>query len=282
MGMKPYSLGEAVTQRIGVRQEVDTLSEEAKWNTIIEELVELDLTPNEINIYTLLARSGSKKASEISRILKIPKTETYVTLSHLQHKGIVLDIPGRPIRFEALPFEEAYGLLLNRKKSSISSSEETLQSLFDLWCSLPPRGIEEVSSQQFQRLKGLHRIYHKAKEMAAKATKEVTIIASGKDMNCLEVYGVIEELAVTLDNGVNVNLITDFDCQLSFEYNGVNIVRCSSTETTPLPQIIMVDREELMMVSEPEPNSRETSALWTNCTALCGAVSLLITYKFMR
>tara|TARA_B100001971_G_C18255852_1_gene582014 strand:- start:1747 stop:1956 length:210 start_codon:yes stop_codon:yes gene_type:complete len=38
----------------------------------------------------------------------MPKTETYETLSNLQNKEIVCEIPGRPVMFEAKSLKETF------------------------------------------------------------------------------------------------------------------------------------------------------------------------------
>ncbi|MFQ6134511.1 MAG: TrmB family transcriptional regulator [Nitrososphaerales archaeon] len=250
-----------------------------KWDTIKDELYKLSLTTNEVGIYTLLARSGFRKASEISRLLNIPKTETYVTLTNLQNKGIVREISGRPVKFEALPFEETFRMLIHKKKDEIKSSEGSLQSLLDIWRSLPPRAIGSTSSQQFQKLKGLHRVYHKVKEMTQKAANELIIMASVKELAQLETYGLMDGINTVMENGVDVSIITEPDCDIIAADDGINVVACSSIQG-PLPHIILMDREEMLAITDEDPDSKETMALWTNCSTLCEAIHLFFTYEY--
>lgn len=251
----------------------------SKWNTIKEELYELGLTSNEIEIYILLARSGFRKASEISRLLNIPKTETYVTLTNLQNKSIVREISGRPVKFEALPFEETFRMLIHKKKTEIESTEGSLKPLLDLWQSLPSRAIGSTSPQQFQKLKGLHRVYHKVKEMAHKATNEIIIMASVKELAQLETYGLMDDIHSIIENGVDVSIITEPDCNIVTPDDGLNIVACSSIQGD-LPHMILMDREEMLAITDEGPDSKETMAIWTNCSTLCEAIHLFFTYEY--
>jgi len=50
-------------------------------------LVGYDLTPNQSKVYLFLSKIGIKTASEVSKALRIPRTETYHLLSTLQQKG---------------------------------------------------------------------------------------------------------------------------------------------------------------------------------------------------
>ena len=64
-------------------------------------LVRYDLTPNQSKVYLFLSKIGVKTASEISKALKIPRTETYHLLSTLQQKGIIFSVFGKPTKFNA-------------------------------------------------------------------------------------------------------------------------------------------------------------------------------------
>jgi len=69
-------------------------------------LVNYNLTPNQSKIYLFLSKIGVKTASDVSKALKIPRTETYHLLSTLQQKGIIFSIFGKPTRFNAVGIEE--------------------------------------------------------------------------------------------------------------------------------------------------------------------------------
>jgi sugar-specific transcriptional regulator TrmB len=76
-------------------------------------LVRYDLTPNQAKVYLFLSKIGVKTASDISKSLKIPRTETYHLLSTLQQKGIIFSVFGKPTKFNAVGLEESLEILLN-------------------------------------------------------------------------------------------------------------------------------------------------------------------------
>ena len=47
-------------------------------------LIRYDLTPNQAKVYLFLSKIGVKTASEVSKSLNIPRTETYHLLSTLE------------------------------------------------------------------------------------------------------------------------------------------------------------------------------------------------------
>jgi len=54
-----------------------------------ERLQDFGVTKNESKIYLFLSKHGTKKAIEISREEKIPRTEIYHLLINLESKGII-------------------------------------------------------------------------------------------------------------------------------------------------------------------------------------------------
>ncbi|MFB5620060.1 MAG: TrmB family transcriptional regulator, partial [Nitrosopumilus sp.] len=86
-------------------------------------LVRYDLTPNQAKVYLFLSKIGVKTASEISKSLKIPRTETYHLLSTLQQKGIIFSVFGKPTKFNSVGLEESLEILLNNEKNRISELE---------------------------------------------------------------------------------------------------------------------------------------------------------------
>lgn len=258
---------------------VESSEYSSKLNIIKDELGILGLSVNEIEIYLLLAKSDAKKASDVSKILNIPKTETYEILSILQHKSILKEIPERPVRFESLPLKEVFKLLIQKKKRDIENSEQSLQSVLNLWRSLPPTAISDSASQQFQKILGIHRIYYKIREMTQKASNEIVVMLSKVDLAHLMAYGVMDEINSVIDNGVEVTIITEPECNILSEEDGMNIVSCSSVSGS-LPQLFLIDRKEMLAVTDEDLQEKETRALWTNCSSLCDAIHLFFTYEF--
>jgi sugar-specific transcriptional regulator TrmB len=269
----------ASSDQVSKTHEEESSENTSKLTIIKDELGVLGLTINEIEIYTLLARSGSKKASDISKILSMPKTETYETLSNLQNKEIVCEVSGRPVMFEAKSLKATFKILIQKKKSDITNSEHSMHSVVNLWQSLPPIAIGITSSQQFQKLTGLHRVYHKIREMTLNASNELIIMASTADLTKLVTYGIMDDIATTIDNGVDVTIITESDCDIISEDEELNIVKSSSVEGN-LPHLLLMDREEMLAITEQDLDEKETKALWTSSSSLCEAIHLFFAYDY--
>jgi len=62
---------------------------EALFDKIRNELSKFGLTPNQSKVFLYLEKYGSSTATQVSKALKVPRTETYHLLTNLQNKGIV-------------------------------------------------------------------------------------------------------------------------------------------------------------------------------------------------
>jgi len=102
-------------------------------NSVREILKKLGLTQNESNVYLYLNKNGSKKAKEIARNQKIPRTQTYHLLTALQNKGMITVISDRITKFEGIEFEKALDILINNELKRIEELQLMRDELSELW-----------------------------------------------------------------------------------------------------------------------------------------------------
>ena len=69
---------------------------------------------------------GIKTASQLSKTLDIPRTETYHYLKTLQEKGCVVTINDYPMKFGAISIEDFLQKMINFEKNKIQKLEEIL------------------------------------------------------------------------------------------------------------------------------------------------------------
>jgi sugar-specific transcriptional regulator TrmB len=100
-------------------------------------LVKYELTSNQVKVYLYLSKTGSKTASEISKSLIIPRTETYHLLSSLHQKGIVFSIYGKPTKFDAVEIDKSIAILVQNQKNRINELESIKERIVKLWNSIP-------------------------------------------------------------------------------------------------------------------------------------------------
>src|SRR2546422_4085270 len=100
------------------------------------ELSKFGLTANQSKVYLFLEKYGPSTATQVSKTLKVPRTETYHLLTNLQNKGIVSATFQHPIRFSALSLDKAMGVLINAEKERSEEHTSELQSRLHLVCRL--------------------------------------------------------------------------------------------------------------------------------------------------
>jgi len=146
-------------------------------------LVRYDLTPNQAKVYLFLSKIGIRTASEISKALKIPRTETYHLLSTLQQKGIIFSVFGKPTKFNASGLEESLEILINNERNRINELEAGKGSLIKLWNIIPKysENEEEEQDNKFQSLQGRNSILVKLEQMIKESKENILVLGTEAD-----------------------------------------------------------------------------------------------------
>jgi len=152
-------------------------------NQLSQMLIRYDLTPNQAKVYLFLSKIGIKTASEISKALSIPRTETYHLLSTLQQKGIIFSIFGKPSKFNAVGIEESIEILVNNEKKRIYELQAGKESLIKLWNILPKYGENkgEAQDNKFQSLQGRNSILVKLEQMVKESKENILVLGTEAD-----------------------------------------------------------------------------------------------------
>ena len=146
-------------------------------------LIKYDLTPNQAKVYLYLSKMGIKTASEVSKSLKIPRTETYHLLSTLQQKGIIFSVFGKPTKFNAVGIDESIAILINNEKNRINELETGKESIIKLWKLIPKySGNKEKSDEnKFQTLQGRNSILVKLEQMIKESSENILVLGTESD-----------------------------------------------------------------------------------------------------
>ncbi len=152
-------------------------------NELNQMLIRYDLTPNQAKVYLFLSKIGIRTASEVSKTLKIPRTETYHLLSILQQKGIIFSIFGKPTKFNAVGIEESIEILVNNEKNRINELQAGKDSIIKLWNILPKyrESDEEQQENKFQSLQGRNSILVKLELMIKESKENILVLGTEAD-----------------------------------------------------------------------------------------------------
>jgi len=226
-------------------------------------LSQYGLTHNQSKIYLHLTKSGEKTASELSKNLKIPRTETYHLLNSLEQKGILFSIFGKPSRFNSIPINEAITVLINNEKKRVSDLESKKETILSLWKTLPETRIENDDSEdnKFQILQGRNSILVKIEQMTKTAKNSVRVL--GSETNFIRFYHT--DFVEFLKNvKVKMEILTTFSEKGNYVFEGVeldNIKKLDENSKENFSFIIKDDSEVIFFI-----NNQETDfmAIWTD------------------
>lgn len=248
-------------------------------------LQKLGLSKNEIRVYIYLARTGMRKASEISEAISLHRTETYRILRDLEKIGLVSSVFEKPLKFVATPFEKTLDRLIGSKKLKLQSLERKKKDLVDLWVSLPKLKGKFVKREIFQILEGEEQVNLKAEEISAKTKEEIWVFLCDSDISCFYHSGFLDKLEKIAKRDLTVRLLTSDSPKSRFFLRKLQLPDVKCTYSIDLPSFIVVDQEELLLSiqrnnvqkSDIEKKKERIAALWTNYDAFIKILSTLFT-----
>jgi len=245
--------------------------------TIEKTLYRLGLSKNEIRVYVYLARSGERKASEISEALSLHRTETYRILRDLEKKGLISSVFEKPLKFIATQFEKALDTLIETKKMKINLLEKRKASLVDIWLSLPKPETESERKEVFQILEGEEQISLKADEILNNAEKEVFVFTSELDIPNFYHSGLLDKLEKVSKKGLDVQLLTNYSPKSCFFIEKIKLKKSKYllSNVEELPTFILTDDNQLVLLIRKNNGKKRVAALWTNYDAFVKALKTL-------
>jgi sugar-specific transcriptional regulator TrmB len=249
-------------------------------NKVQEEMIKFGLTPNEAKVYIYLAQHGHRRAIEVARSIRIPRTEMYHLLSNLQNKGLVTATFGHPIKFNAVPFDKALKILIEIQKERLRRFEKRERDLLELWGSIPDfvDDDEDKEKEKFQILEGQVQVYSKATDMRTRAKSEVLVVGNEKDYLRLYHQDFMDDLDSLSKSGVTVKMLGSFSSNSMEIFDGVksDIVRHIPSSVKAQLSFVMIDRSELLFfIKNGSTASKDILAMWTDCSPFIEAMHIL-------
>jgi len=230
-------------------------------------LVKYDLTPNQAKVYLFLSKIGVKTASEVSKALRIPRTETYHLLSTLQQKGIIFSIFGKPTKFNAVGIDESLEILVNNEKSRINELDLGKSNIIKLWNIIPNYSNNENEPQdnKFQSLQGRNSILVKLEQMIKESNENILVLGTDKDFKKFY-YTEFTELLNKTKSDLKVLIEhSDNTPHIFEEINPKKIKKIDDKNREEFCFIIKDDSEVIFFISND--NVKNMLAVWTDSKA---------------
>jgi len=250
-------------------------------------LAKFGLSNNEIRVYIYLARSGARKAREVSDALSLHRTETYKILRSLEKRGLVSSVFEKPLKFIATSFEKTIDILIKAKKLKIQFLERKKKDIVDLWLSLPQLEMKPERKEVFQVLEGKEQFNLKADEILEKTRKEICIFAPDSDLLRLYDSGFTDKLEIfSKKKNIKILLLTNYSQKSCFIVRKMKLatVKYMLPNVEDLPGFIIADHEHLLFsikgdrdleILESGKRRTRIAAFWTNYDAFVSALKTL-------
>ena len=241
-------------------------------NGTIEKIVDIGLTENEAKIYYYLLEHGGATASELSKDLKINRTNSYNTMSNLVSKGICKEISGKVTKYYAISPVESFNLLKDSFEKKIASIELLSKSLMPIY---------EKSSAK-EKLVNFIEILHSKASITAKIlqiekqTQKTVMIFSkppyihnppkdNKKLGCIGNKGVKYRFLYEIDTSKAYEQLAEYYCN---HYGDVRI-------TEKLPIKMMIFDKRYIIVSILNECSNNITTVFFNNTQMANALAEL-------
>ncbi|MFQ5572830.1 MAG: TrmB family transcriptional regulator, partial [Nitrosopumilaceae archaeon] len=253
-----------------------TLSNDENENfkeDLFKKLEKFGLTKNQSKVYLHLSKNGPCSANELTKLLKLPRTETYHLLSGLQNKGIVLGKFGKPNKYDSLPFEKAISILVNNEKTRIRELATQGDEIINLWEKIPSTHFnqEKLFDNRFQVLKGINPILGKLKQLIQPAQEEILILGSEKDF--LKFYHT--DFFKIIKSKANLKMLISCSNKTEFIFDDLphdKIKKFNSKQANELFYVLIDGKETIFLMNTPH---EEISAIWTESKSVLKSLNLL-------
>lgn len=227
-------------------------------------LIKYDLTPNQAKVYLYLSKIGIKTASEISKSLKIPRTETYHLLSTLQQKGIIFSVFGKPTKFNAVGIDESIEILINNEKNRINELETGKKNIVKLWKMVPKYSgnKEKYDENKFQTLQGRNSILVKLEQLVKESSENILVLGTESDFKRFYHTNFTDLLKKTKSD---LKVLTDYSKKDMHIFEDIplrKIKKLDDKNREDFCFIIKDDNEVIFFVSNSEV--KDMMALWTD------------------
>jgi len=244
--------------------EEDMFTMDNPINELNRLLIKYDLTPNQAKVYLYLSKIGIKTASEISKSLKIPRTETYHLLSTLQQKGIIFSVFGKPTKFNAVGIDESIAILVSNEKNRINELETGKANIVKLWKTIPKYiGNKEKSEEnKFQTLQGRNSILVKLEQIVKDSKENILVLGTESDFKRFYHTNFIDLLKKTKSE---LKILTDYPNKSIHVFEDLprkNIKKLDDKNREDFCFIIKDDNEVLFFISNSEV--KDMTAIWTD------------------
>lgn len=227
------------------------------------------LDPKEGRLYVILAKSGSSKASDLARVCDISRMDTYRILHRLEEKGIVQTIIGRPMKFQAVPPEKAFDILLRSASEKMLSMKAEKNRLLSLWPSQPVFEEMKKDSEKLRIIQGRIEFNNTLRRAVKSASKEILILTTKNGLYRLFHSGFDNDLEERSKKGISIKILSKVskgETEAVEQFALISNLRYQTTDLSA--QLILVDNNQAISSTILDDSmsltTEKDTSLWIN------------------
>ncbi len=157
-------------------------------------------------MYLALVKLGKPTAKEISTVTQVARQEVYRVLVELQKLGLVEKVVSVPSRFRAISTDDAFSILMERRKKETSELQDTISEMLQKFKIDHERmTLEEETNLSLVPEQATVRA---SKKTLGNVQKSFDVITSWRNPHSV-IFAGVEGIAEALQRGVEVRVIID-------------------------------------------------------------------------
>lgn len=238
-------------------------------SALVGMLRELGLNQYEAQAYLALWQ-GAKSAGEVAEAGRIARPRVYDVLEKLQEKGFAAVKTGRPVKYAAMPLDEAIQTLKKQKETHLF---DELQKIDELNGRLGKQlGASEATTrygieENVWALKGRAAIYSRMAQMLERSRQHVVVCAP-PDHAARKIKENLEQFQAAKGRGVKVHVVSSLGKALDKRHalyspnSHVNQVAAGVFDRHLPTRMVLADDEALLFLTEENTPAEEEVGLW--------------------
>lgn len=239
---------------------------------LMDALRGIGLNLYERKLWVALLSKGIATAGELASAANVPRSRTYDVLESLENKGFVVTQPSKPLKFVALPPEEALMKVKEKEKEKIKVVENKLDKirnskLMEELKNIHEQGRESVVPGELSgSIKGGFSVTQQFNTMLKSAKNSVNVVTTPEGVNQL-FENHLSTLKKLKKAGVDVKIATDMKKSQTDAIKALSDVAEIRHITEELPltgKFYIIDENQVMMgLSDPQIRSTQETMFWT-------------------
>lgn len=240
---------------------------------LMDALKGVGLNLYERKLWVALLAKGVGTAGELSTIANVPRSRTYDVLQTLSEKGYVIVQSSKPLKYVAVPPDEALDRAKSKLKQDLELKLERIERMKDSPLlseleNIHKQGLDLVSPEDITgALKGRYSVIQQMDSMFKNASESVNIVTTQTGLNELfeNHFSMLKGLK---QKGVKVRIAAKIDESNADAMNALSSVaeiRKIVNDKVPITgKFYVVDNQQTMMsLSNPETSDAQHMMFWT-------------------